>query len=63
LDQALRPFPEERQIKLRELMQSHHDAQLEKAKELLKSGSIARSVGTAARADKGNGKAMSPRIN
>jgi len=41
LEQALKAFPIERQEKLRELVEQNRDAQLEKAKELLKAGPIA----------------------
>lgn len=42
LEQALKSFPPERQQKLRELSEQHRDAQLEKAKELLKAGPLAK---------------------
>lgn len=42
LDQALKAFPSYRQEKLRELVDHHRDAQLEKAKELLKTGALAK---------------------
>jgi carboxyl-terminal processing protease len=42
LEQALKTFPPERQQKLRELSEQHRDAQLEKAKELLKAGPMAK---------------------
>lgn len=42
LDQALKAFPAERQVKLRELVQQNRDLQLEKAKEVLKSGKLVR---------------------
>lgn len=42
LEQALKSFPPERQKKLRELSEQHRDAQLEKAKELLKAGPMAK---------------------
>ncbi|MBN9692549.1 MAG: S41 family peptidase [Verrucomicrobia bacterium] len=44
LEQALKSFPPERQQKLRELSEQHRDAQLEKAKELLKAGPMAKAA-------------------
>ena len=44
LEQALKAFPPERQQKLRELSEQHRDAQLEKAKELLKTGPLAKAT-------------------
>jgi C-terminal processing protease CtpA/Prc len=42
IDQALKAFPPERQQRLRELFEKGSDAQLEKAKELIRTGGVVR---------------------
>ncbi len=42
LDQAIRSFPPDRQTRLRDLVEQRRDAQLEKAKEVLKAGPLAK---------------------